>query len=458
MSCPDDDDSHSVQDRRGPAAPARSLRFETLALHAGQRSEGDAPRAVPVHRTSSYLFRSTAHAADLFSFKEEGHIYSRISNPTVETLEKRLTGLEGGRATVALASGTAAIFSAVITLARAGDEIVSASDLYGGTYTLFDSILPQIGIGVRFVGPPEPRAIAAAVTDRTRAVYVETIGNPGLDLADIAAVAEAAHRRGLPLIVDGTFTTPYLLPAIRHGADIVVNSLTKWLGGHGTAIGGSVTDAGRFDWTAGRHPLLTEPDPSYHGLRWAFDLPAFQAEAPFAARLRGVALRNIGACLSPDNAWMFLQGLETLPLRMDRHCSNALKIARFLKAHPAVAWVRYPGLPGDPSHARARRFLKRGAGGMVVFGLKGGRRAGSAFIDRVGLFSHVANVGDAKSLVLHPASTTHSQLTEDQQRSAGLSPDLVRLSIGLEHPADLIAALDVALSRSVRPRARRVRP
>ncbi len=457
MSCPNDDVPRHARVRRVPCAPARAHRFETLALHAGQPSGRAAPRAVPVHRTSSYLFRNTAHAAGLFSLMEEGHIYSRISNPTVEVLEERLTRLEGGRATVSLASGTAAVFSAVVTLARAGDEIVSASDLYGGTFTLFDSILPQFGIQVRFVGPPAPKAVAAAVTDRTRAVYIETIGNPGLDLADVAAVAEIAHGRGLPIVVDGTFTTPYLLRTIDHGADIVVNSLTKWLGGHGTAIGGSVTDAGRFDWKAGRHPLLTEPDPSYHGLRWAYDLPPFQSAAPFAARLRGVALRNIGACLSPDNAWLFLQGLETLPLRMERHCSNALAIARFLKTHSAVAWVRYPGLPGDPAHARARRYLPRGSGGMVVFGLKGGSKAGSAFIDRLGLFSHVATVGDAKSLVLHPASTTHSQLTEDQQRSAGLSPDLIRLSIGLEHPDDLIAALAEALP-AVRGRARRGRP
>lgn len=454
MSCPTDEVPRSARIRRGACPPAH--RFETLALHAGQSSEGAAPRAVPVHRTSSFLFQNTAHAAGLFSLREEGHIYSRISNPTVGVLEERLTRLEGGRATVALASGTAAVFSAVVTLARAGDEIVSAIDLYGGTFTLFDAILPQLGIQVRFVGPPSPKAVAAAITDRTRAVYIETIGNPGLDLADVAAVAATAHGRGLPLIVDGTFTTPYLLRAIDHGADVVVNSLTKWLGGHGTAIGGSVTDAGRFDWTSGRHALLTDPDPSYHGLRWAYDLPSFQCAAPFAARLRGVALRNIGACLSPDNAWLFLQGLETLPLRMERHSANALAVARFLKAHPAVAWVRYPGLPGDPSHARARRYLPRGSGGMVVFGLRGGSKAGSAFIDRLKLFSHAANVGDAKSLVLHPASTTHSQLSEDQQRSAGLSPDLVRLSIGLEHRDDLIAALAEALP-AVRGRSRRSR-
>jgi O-acetylhomoserine (thiol)-lyase len=457
MSCCGDDDPRPVRARRGPDAPAPGWRFETLALHAGQAAEGPGPRAVPVQRTSSFLFEDTAHAAALFALKEEGHVYSRISNPTVAVLEERLTRLEGGRATVALASGTAAVFSAVATLAQAGDTVVSASDLYGGTYTLFDTILPRLGIRVKLVGPPDPRAVVAAIDASTRAVYIETIGNPGLDLADIAAVAEAAHGRGVPLVVDGTFTTPYLLRAIDHGADVVVNSLTKWLGGHGTAIGGAVTDAGRFDWAAGRHPLLSEPDPSYHGLRWAFDLPAFQAAAPFAARLRGVVLRNLGPCLSPDDAWLFLQGLETLPVRMERHCANALKVARFLRGHRAVAWVRYPGLAGDPSRAKARRYLRRGCGGVVVFGLKGGRRAAVALIDKVRLFSHAANVGDAKSLILHPASTTHSQLTEGQRREAGLTPDLVRLSVGLEHPDDLIAALEEALSRAAARRSRRSR-
>jgi O-acetylhomoserine (thiol)-lyase len=442
-----DPKTHIVSDNGAghKAAPGR-YRFETLALHAGQTLDAALSRGVPVYRTSSYVFKSTAHAADLFALKAPGHIYTRISNPTTEVLEERLTQLEGGAASIALASGTAAVFSAVITLAQAGDDIVSAGNLYGGTYTQFDAILPKLGITVKFADVKDPERLADAVTDTTRALFVETIGNPSLDVADIRAAAETAHRHGLPLIVDGTFTTPYLLRAIDHGADIVINSLTKWLGGHGTAIGGAVTDAGTFDGKGGRHPLLTEPDDNAHGLRWAFDLPEPLARTPFAVRLRNVALRNLGACLSPDNAWVFLQGLETLPVRMARHCENALSVARYLQNHPAVAWVRYPGLPGDPSHATAKRFLTKGFGGMVVFGLKGGYDAAVTLIDNIRLFSHLANVGDAKSLILHPASTTHSQLSEAQQRSGGVTSDLVRLSIGLEHPDDLIESLDEALS------------
>jgi O-acetylhomoserine (thiol)-lyase len=429
-----------------PVLLSRRYRFETLALHAGQTLDAALSRCVPVHRTSSYVFKSAAHAADLFALKVPGHIYSRISNPTTEILEERLTQLEGGAASVALASGTAAVFYAVITLAEAGDEVVSASNLYGGTYTQFDAILPKLGINVKFVDLKDPGRLAGAVTDKTRAVFVETIGNPSLDVADIRALAETAHRHGLPLIVDGTFTTPYLLRTIDHGADIVINSLTKWLGGHGSAIGGAVTDAGTFDGRGGRHPLLTEPDANAHGLRWAFDLPEPLARTPFVVRLRNVALRNLGACLAPDNSWLFLQGVETLPVRMARHCENAMTVARHLAGHPAVAWVRYPGLPGDPSHAIANKYLGKGFGGMVVFGLKGGYKAAVTLIDNIRLFSHLANVGDAKSLILHPASTTHAQLSEDQQRSAGLSPDMIRLSIGLEHPDDLIESLDEALS------------
>lgn len=440
-------DTHlaGARNSRPESAPGR-YRFETLALHAGQTLDSALSRGVPVHRTSSYVFKSAAHAADLFALKAPGHIYSRISNPTTEILEDRLTQLEGGAASVALASGTAAVFYAVITLAQAGDDIVSSGNLYGGTYTQFDAILPKLGITVKFVDVKDQGRLETAVTDKTRAVFVETIGNPTLDVADIAAVAKTAHGLGLPLIVDGTFTTPYLLKTIDHGADIVINSLTKWLGGHGSAIGGAVTDAGTFDGKGGRHPLLTEPDDNAHGLRWAFDLPQPLARTPFVVRLRNVALRNLGACLSPDNAWLFLQGLETLPVRMVRHCENALIVARHLAGHPAVAWVRYPGLPGDPSQAIAQKYLKRGFGGMVVFGLKGGYQAAVTLIDNIQLFSHLANVGDAKSLILHPASTTHSQLSEAQQRSAGLRPDMVRLSIGLEHPDDLIECLDEALS------------
>jgi O-acetylhomoserine (thiol)-lyase len=428
----------------------QTYRFETLALHAGQSVDpATLARGVPVHRTTSYVFKNTQHAANLFALKELGNIYTRLMNPTHDVLEQRVTQLEGGLASVAFASGTAAIHNAIITLAGQGDHLVSASNLYGGTYTMFDAILPQFGITTTFVDPHDPAGFDRAVTARTRAIFVETIGNPSLDMVDLDAVAAVAKKHGLPLIVDGTFTTPFLVRAIEHGADIVVNSLTKWIGGHGTAIGGMVTDAGRFDWTRPGFPLFNEPDPNYHGLRWAHDLPESLAPAAFALRLRTVPLRNLGACLSPDNAWMFLQGLETLPLRMERHSANALAVARFLKRHPAVAWVRYPGLPDDPAHAVASKLLRPGMfGGMVVFGVKGGYDAAVKLIDGIELFSHLANVGDAKSLILHPASTSHSQLSEEQQRAGGLTPDLIRLSIGLEHADDLIAALGAALDRA----------
>jgi O-acetylhomoserine (thiol)-lyase len=423
----------------------KNYHFETLALHAGQTPDPTTlSRAVPVYRTSSYIFKNTKHAANLFALKELGNIYTRLGNPTTDVLEQRIGALEGGAAAVAVASGTAAIHYAIATLAQAGDEIVSANNLYGGTYTMFDAIFPTMGIRVRFVDPRDPENFEKAITGKTRAVFIETIGNPALDFTDIKAVAAVAHKHGLPLVVDATFTTPYLLRAIDHGADIVVNSLTKWICGHGTAIGGIVVDSGKFDWKTGRIPLFNEPDPNYHGLRWAHDLPAELAPVAYALRLRTVPLRNLGACLSPDNAWHFLQGVETLFLRMERHCANALAVARFLKKHPKVAWVRYPGLPDDPSYPTASRYLKKGFGGMVVFGLKGGYDAAVTVIDTIKLFSHLANVGDAKSLILHPASTSHSQLSEEQQRAGGVTPDLIRLSIGLEHADDLIAALDNA--------------
>ena len=420
--------------------------FETLALHAGQTTDETLSRAVPLYRTSSYVFKNTEHAANLFALKELGNIYTRLQNPTTDVLEQRVSQLEGGAASVALASGTAAIFYSIITLAEAGDEIVSANNLYGGTYTQFDAILPKFGITVRFVDPKDPKNFETAITGKTKALYIETIGNPVLDYTDVKAVAGIAHRHGLPLIVDGTFTTPYLLRSIELGADIVVNSLTKWLGGHGTAIGGIITDAGTFKWNAGRHPLFTEPDNNYHGLRWAKDLPEPLAPIAFALRVRTVPLRNLGAAIAPDNSWLFLQGIETLPVRMIKHGENALKIAEHLKKHPKVAWVRYPGLKGDPSYSLAARDLKNGFGGMVVFGIKGGYDAAIKVIDNIQLFSHLANVGDAKSLILHPASTSHSQLSEEQQRESGLTPDLIRLSIGLEHIDDLITALDDALA------------
>jgi O-acetylhomoserine (thiol)-lyase len=422
--------------------------LETIALHGGQVPDPTTcALAVPIYRTSSFVFKSTEHAANLFALKELGNIYTRLTNPTTDVLEQRVAQLEGGAASVAVASGTAAIFYAVVTLASAGDEIVSASNLYGGTYTQFDSILPQFGITTRFADANKPETFEAAISDKTRAIFIEAMGNPVLDVTDIRAIADIAHRHALPLIVDATFVTPCLLRPIELGADIVVHSLTKWIGGHGTAIGGIIVDAGTFDWKAAGHPLFNEPDPNYHGLRWAHDLPEALAPIAFALRVRTVPLRNLGAAISPDNSWQFLQGLETLPLRMARHSENALAVAQHLAAHPKVDWVRYPGLPGDPTHEVARRQLPHGFGGMVVFGPKGGYDAAVTIIDNIKLFSHLANVGDAKSLVLHPASTSHSQLTPEQQCASGLRPELIRLSIGLEHPDDIIAALDEALQR-----------
>jgi O-acetylhomoserine (thiol)-lyase len=421
--------------------------FETSAVHGGQVPDPTTlSRAVPVYRTSSYVFKSTEHAANLFALKEFGNIYSRLTNPTNEVLEGRVTELEGGAASVAVASGTSAVFYAVINIAKAGDEIVSASNLYGGTYTMFDAILPDLGIATRFVDVKDSSAFERAITPKTRLLYLETIGNPVLDLADIEAVSRIAKKHRLPLVVDATFTTPYLLKSIELGADVVVNSLTKWLGGHGTAIGGIVTDAGTFDWFDPKFTLYTRPDKNYHGMRWAIDLSPELRKIAFALRFRTVPLRNLGACLSPDNAWIFLQGIETLHLRMPRHCENALAVAKHLERHPKAAWVRYPGLEKDPSYPIAKKLLARGFGGMVVFGVKGGSAAGSKFIEALKLFSHLANVGDAKSLALHPASTSHSQLSEEQQREGGLTPDLVRLSIGLEDLSDILADIDQALA------------
>ena len=426
---------------------AKSYHFETLALHAGQTPDATLSRGIPVYRTTSYVFKNTEHAANLFALKELGNIYTRIMNPTTDILEQRMAQLEGGAAAVAVASGTSAIFYAIITLAQAGDEIVAANNLYGGTITQFATILPQFGIHTKFVDPKDPANFAKAITEKTRAIFIETIGNPVLDFTDIKAVAEVAHKHGLPLIVDATFTTPYLLRAFEHGADIVVNSLTKWIGGHGAAIGGIMVDSGKFNWKDNpRFPLFNQPDSNYHGLKWAHDLPAPLAPIAFALRFRTVPLRNLGAAIAPDNSFLFLQGLETLPIRMDKHSANALKVAEFLKKHPKVAWVRYPGLKDDPTHATAAKYLKHGFGGMVVFGLKAGYDAAVKVIDNIKLFSHLANVGDAKSLILHPASTSHSQLTEAQQKAGGLSPDLIRLSIGIEHVDDIVGALEDALA------------
>jgi O-acetylhomoserine (thiol)-lyase len=424
-------------------------RLETLAVHAGQETPDPATgaRAVPIYRTSSFVFKNTEHAANLFALKELGNIYSRLTNPTNAVLEERITQLEGGAASVVVSSGTSAIFYAIITLAEAGDEIVSANNLYGGTYTQFDAILPKLGINTIFVDPHDPKNFEKAITEKTRALFIETIGNPVLDFTDIKEVADIAHKHGIPLFVDATFTTPYLLRTIDYGADIVVNSLTKWIGGHGTAIGGIITDAGKFNWKGGKHRLFTEPDNNYHGLRWALDLPESLAPIAFALRVRTVPLRNLGASLSPDSAWIFLQGAETLPLRIVRHSENALAVAIHLKKHPKVAWVRYPGLPDDPTYKTASKYLKKGYGGMVVFGVKGGYDAAVKVISNIGLFSHLANVGDAKSLILHPASTSHSQISAKEQLAGGLTPDLIRLSIGIEHIDDILEELDAALAK-----------
>lgn len=425
------------------------MKFDTICLHGGQQPDPTTNcRTVPIYRTSSFVFRDTEHAANLFALRELGNIYTRLQNPTTDVLEKRIALLEGAPELggLAFASGMSAIFSAVINLAAAGDNIVSASNLYGGTFTLFNNSLPDLGIKVKFVDSNDPGNFEAAIDDRTRALFVESVSNPALEVVDIEKVAAVAHARGLPLIVDSTFSTPYLTRPLEHGADIVVHALTKWLGGHGGGLGGVVVDSGRFAWGAGRHPLYDQPDTSYHGIRWAHDLPAPLAPLAYILRMRTVPLRNIGACIAPDNAWMILQGVETLPLRMERHCSNALAVAKHLQKHADIEWVRFPGLPGDPHHALSGKYLRGKGGSMVVFGIKGGSEAGKKFIEALRLFSHLANVGDAKSLAIHPATTTHSQLDEAQQRAGGISPELVRLSIGLEDPADIIADIDQALA------------
>jgi O-acetylhomoserine (thiol)-lyase len=396
------------------------------------------------------VFKSTEHAANLFALKELGNIYTRLMNPTTDVLEKRVALLEGAPELggLGIASGTSAVFYSIINLAQAGDNIVSARNLYGGTYTQFNDILPTLGITVKFVDTQDPQNVARAIDAKTRAVFVESVSNPALEVTDIEAIAAIAHAAGIPLIVDSTFSTPYLTQPIAFGADIVVHSLTKWFGGHGTGIGGVVVDSGKFKWSAGKHPLYDIPDTSYHGLRWGHDLPEALAPLAYILRMRTVPLRNLGACISPDNSWMFLQGIETLPLRMERHCQNAFAVAQFLKGHRFVEWVRFPGLKGDPEYEKNLKYLKGKGGAMVVFGIKGGATAGAKFINNLKLHSHLANVGDAKSLAIHPATTTHSQLNEEQQRGAGITPELVRLSVGIEHIDDILADIDQALTAS----------
>ncbi len=427
------------------------MKLETLCLHGGTQPDPTTlSRAVPVYRTSSYVFKNTEHAVNLFALKELGNIYTRLQNPTTDVLEKRVALLEGApeMGGLGLASGTSAVFYAVINLAQAGDNIVSARNLYGGTYTMFNDILPALGITVKLVDSTDPQNFAKAIDGKTRALFCETVSNPALEVSDLEAIGRIAKANGIPLIVDSTFSTPYLTQPLKHGADIVVHSLTKWMGGHGTGIGGIVVDSGRFDWAAGKHPLYTTPDNSYHGLRWGVDLPDPLRPLAFILRMRTVPLRNLGACIAPDNSWMLLQGIETLPLRMERHCENSLAVAKWLKTHPRVSWVRFPGLPDDPEFARSQKYLRGKGGSMVVFGIKGGKAAGGKFIDSLKLISHLANVGDAKSLAIHPATTTHSQLSEEAQGAAGITPDLVRLSIGIEHIDDILADLDQAFKAS----------
>lgn len=430
-----------------PVSPLTIMKLETQCLHAGYSPESTTNScAVPLYKTSSFVFNDTEHAANLFGLRELGNIYTRLMNPTTDVLEQRVAAMEGGAAALGLSSGTSGVFYSIINLAQEGDEIVSGNNLYGGTYTQFNDILPKLGIKVKLVDPKDPANFAAAITDKTKALFCESVSNPGLDVADIKAIANVADDHGIPLIVDSTFSTPYLTNPIEHGASIVIHSLTKWMGGHGTGIGGIVVDSGTFNWKNGNFPLYDNPDNSYHGLRWGHDLPEPLAPVAYILRMRTVPLRNLGACISPDNSWQFLQGIETLPLRMERHCENSLAVAKHLQAHDSVDWVRFPGLESDPMYSLNEKYLKGKGGSMVVFGIKGGADAGPKFIDNLKLLSHLANVGDAKSLAIHPATTTHSQLNEEQQRAGGIPPEMVRLSIGIEHIDDILADIDQALA------------
>ena len=419
----------------------------TLSLHAGQQSDPTTgSRAVPLYQTAAYVFKSADHAANLFALKEFGNIYTRLMNPTTDVFEKRVAALEGGTGALATASGQAAITYALLAVTRLGDEIVAADNLYGGTYQLFHHTLPKFGRTVRFVNSRDPAAFRAAITERTRAVYVETIGNPKLDVPDFEALAAIAHAAGIPLIVDNTVGVGLVRP-FDHGADIVVASATKYIGGHGTSVGGVIVDSGRFAWNTGKFPEFTEPDPSYHGLKYweALGNVPGMGNVAFILKIRLTLLRDLGAAMSPFNAHQFLLGLETLPIRQRRHSENALAVARWLKTHPRVRWVVYPGLEDDPGHSLAARYLRKGFGGLVGFGIEGGLEAGRRFINSVKLLSHLANIGDARSLVIHPASTTHQQLTAEEQLAAGVTEDYIRLSVGLEDVEDIQADMDQAL-------------
>ncbi len=425
----------------------KGLRPETLAVHAGQEVDpATGSRAVPIYQTTSYQFKDTDHAANLFGLKEFGNIYTRLMNPTTDVLEKRVAALDGGIGALAVSSGQSAITLALLNIAQAGDAIVSADNLYGGTYTLFHYTFKKLGINVKFVKSNDIEAIKKAITPKTKAVYAETIGNPKLDIADIEALAKVAHDNGIPLIVDNT-SAPYIFKPIDFGADIVVYSATKFLGGHGTSLGGLIVDSGKFNWENGKFPLIADPDPSYHNVKFVEALRPI-GNIAYIIKARVTLLRDIGFALSPFNAFLLLQGIETLHLRLAQHCSNALKVATFLKGHKKVAWVNYPGLADSPEKDRAKKYLPLGAGAIIGFGIKGGASAGKKFIDSLELVSHVANIGDAKSLAIHPASTTHSQLSPEEQASTGVSPDFIRLSIGIENADDIISDIDQALNKA----------
>jgi len=422
------------------------LKLDTLLIHGGQIPDpATGARAVPIYQTTSYLFKNTSHAASLFALKEFGNIYSRMMNPTNDVLEKRIAAIEGATGALAVSSGQAAEMIAVLNIAQVGDEVVSADNLYGGTYTLFNNTLRRFGINVKFAQSEDIDSFRKAITDKTKAVYTESIGNPKLNVADLEALAEIAHSNGIPLIVDNT-VTPYLLKPIEYGADIIVYSATKFIGGHGTSIGGIIVDSGKFDWTNGKFPLITDPDPSYHGMNFVKELEPY-GNIAYIVKARVNLLRDLGPCLSPFNSFLFLQGLETLHLRMIRHSENALEVARFLEKHTKVSWVNYPGLESSSEKKLADKYLHRGAGAIVGFGVRGGLQSGKKFIDSLKLISHLANIGDAKTLAIHPASTTHQQLSEEEQKLTGVTPDYIRLSIGIEDVEDIISDIDQALSK-----------
>lgn len=425
----------------------RELKFDTLQVHAGQKPDpATNSRAVPIYQTTSYVFDNSEHAANLFALKESGNIYTRMMNPTTDVFEQRIAALEGGKAALAVASGSAAITYSILNIAGTGDEIVSASTIYGGTHNLFAITLPKLGIKTTFVNPDDPENFRKAITDKTKALYIESIGNPGINLVDVEAVAKIAHANGIPLIVDNTFGTPYLIKPIEFGADIVVHSATKFIGGHGTSIGGVIIDSGNFDWAgSGKFPGLTEADPSYHGVKYV----EAAGDIAFVVKARVQLLRDTGASISPFNSFLLIQGLETLSLRVERHVYNAKKIADFLSNHPLVSWVNYPSLKGNKYHDLAQKYFPKGTGSIFTFGIKGGVEAGKKFIEKLEIFSLLANVADAKSLVIHPASTTHAQLSESDQKAAGVTPDMIRLSIGIEDVDDLIYDLDNALKNTI---------